>query len=76
MASPSKEGVWTAEQKQTSWTVAQSAEALSSSPRSPTKVELPEIHTKGGVGGSDPTAGLQYLQRTHSGEAVRVKKGG
>ncbi|WOK96587.1 hypothetical protein Cni_G05294 [Canna indica] len=74
MASPKKEGFLTEEQRETLRIAAQNAEVLSSSPRSPTKMALPEIQTKGG--GKAHAAGGRHVRRTHSGKLVRVKKDG
>ncbi|RWW59980.1 hypothetical protein BHE74_00033048 [Ensete ventricosum] len=78
MASPKKEGFLTEEQREVLKIAAQKAEVLSSSPKSPTKLVLSEIHTKGGGGGGgarSPSSGVRHLRRSHSGKPVRVKKG-
>lgn len=78
MASPKKEGFLTEEQREVLKIAAQKAEVLSSSPKSPTKLVLSEIHTKGGGGGGggrSPSSGVRHVRRSHSGKLVRVKKG-
>uniref|UniRef100_A0A804JZE4 MI domain-containing protein n=1 Tax=Musa acuminata subsp. malaccensis TaxID=214687 RepID=A0A804JZE4_MUSAM len=79
MASPKKEGFLTEEQREVLKIAAQKAEVLSSSPKSPTKLVLSEIHTKGGGGGGggrSPSSGVRHVRRSHSGKLVRVKKDG
>ncbi|RWW79399.1 hypothetical protein BHE74_00012315 [Ensete ventricosum] len=79
MASPKKEGFLTEEQRAMLKIAAQNAEVLSSSPRSPSKMVLPELHIKGGGGGGGggraTAVGVRHIRRSHSGKLVRVKKG-
>lgn len=74
MASP-KEGFLTEEQREMLKIAAQNADVLSSSPRSPSKMVLPELHIKGGGGGRATAVGVRHIRRSHSGKLVRVKKG-
>ncbi|CAL9057884.1 unnamed protein product [Musa banksii] len=79
MASPKKEGFLTEEQREMLKIATQNAEVLSSSPRSPSKMVLPELHIKGGGGGGGGRAtavGVRHIRRSHSGKLVRVKKDG
>ncbi|THU54217.1 hypothetical protein C4D60_Mb10t22720 [Musa balbisiana] len=73
MASP-KEGFLTEEQREMLKIAAQNADVLSSSPRSPSKMVLPELHIKGGGGGRATAVGVRHIRRSHSGKLVRVKK--
>lgn len=78
MASPKKEGFLTEDQREMLKIATQNAEVLSSSPRSPSKMVLPELHIKGGGGGGGraTAVGVRHIRRSHSGKLVRVKKGG
>lgn len=76
MASPRKEGFLTEEQREALKFAASNADAISSSPRSPNKLVLPELYSKGGGGGPrSPTTCGRRVRRSHSGKFVRVKKG-
>ncbi|XP_010927576.1 MA3 DOMAIN-CONTAINING TRANSLATION REGULATORY FACTOR 1 [Elaeis guineensis] len=75
MASPKKEGFLTDEQREVLKIAAQNADVLSSSPRSPTTLLLPEHHNKGGPGGKASPC-MRHMRRSHSGKLVRVKKDG
>lgn len=76
MTSPWKEGFLTEEQREALKIAASNADAISSSPRSPNKLVLPELYGKGGgCAPRSPTASGRRVRRSHSGKFVRVKKG-
>lgn len=72
----SNEGFLTDEQREMLKMATQSAESLSSSPKSP-RTLLSEHPLKVPVAGKAPTAGIavRHVRRSHSGKFVRVKKG-
>ncbi|KAG0492812.1 hypothetical protein HPP92_006210 [Vanilla planifolia] len=81
MASP-KEGFLTEEQREVLKLAAQSADVLSSSPRSQFVLGslLPEHHNNNSKGGRAAAGGggnvVRHVRRSHSGKLVRVKKDG
>ncbi|KAM7471479.1 hypothetical protein LguiA_009662 [Lonicera macranthoides] len=79
----SSEGFLTDEQRETLKIATQSADVLSSSPKSPTTLKSPrslfsEHHVKAPASGKASTAGIavRHVRRSHSGKFIRVKKDG
>ncbi|XP_078433134.1 MA3 DOMAIN-CONTAINING TRANSLATION REGULATORY FACTOR 1-like [Wolffia australiana] len=69
------EGFLTGEQREVLKIAVQSAEGLSSSPRSPSSM-LNDCNFKGSTAGSRVPSGVRQVRRSHSGKLVKVKKDG